>query len=266
MYIDGLCSPTSNILVEQHLSTCEQCKYIHAQMLTEFDVEQVELNKIAVQQKQPFEKMNHIFKSYRVFSKVLEWMTVLAVVITLSLIGKGYVDTRDLANDFKQEEMIEQEQQNVMKAAFENLENEGTYGLQKVSTDYQNHIKYIAAFSTAEVEPLSVDYAKPKVIYPLPYEKASATYESGQLLTEKITPTDYDIGTMAMEKDGYIVQFEYNRHYLNEVEQAFQTKNYSPSHLQLWMPALVAMLVTLCLYVLYREIKNTNKNAQKLIA
>lgn len=266
MYIDGLCSPTSNTLVEQHLSTCEQCKHIHAQMLTEFDVEQVELNKIAVQQKQPFEKMNHIFKSYRVFSKVLEWMTVLAVVITIILLGKGFIDTKNLANDIKHQEKIEQEQHNIMKFAFENLASEGTSGLQKVSTDYQNKIKYIAAFSTTEMEPLAADYSKPKVIYPLPYEKAKATYENGKLITEKITPTDYDIGTMAMVKDGYIAQFEYTRHYLNEVEQAFQTKHYSPNNLQLWLPALIAMLVTLCLYFLYRGIKNTNRKAQKLIA
>lgn len=266
MYIDGLCSPTSNTLVEQHLSTCKQCKQIHAQMLKEFEVEQVEVNKIAIQQKQPFEKMNHIFKSYRGFSKILEWMTVLTVVITIILIGKGFIDTKDLANDFKHQEKIEQEQQNIMKAAFENLAGEGTSGLQKVSTDYQNQIKYIAAFSTTGLEPLSADYRKPKVIYPLPYEKAKATYENGQLITEKITPTDYDIGTMAMEKDGYIVQFEYTRHYLNEVEKAFQTKHYSPNNIQLWMPALIAMLVTLCLYFLYSGIKNTNRKAQKLIA
>lgn len=266
MYIEGLCSPTSSTLVEQHLSTCKLCRQIHTQMLKEFEVEQVEVNKIALQQKQPFEKMNHIFNSYRGFSKILEWMTVLAVVITIILLGKGFIDTRDLSNDIIQQEKIEQEQHNIMKVAFENLASEGTSGLQKVSIDYQNQIKYIAAFSVSEVEPLSADFSKPKVIYPLPYEDAKATYENGQLITEVITPSDYDIGTMAMEEEGYIVQFEYNRHYLNEVEKAFQTKHYSPNNLQLWLPALIAMLLTLCLYFLYRGIKSTNRKAQKLIA
>ena len=266
MYIDGLCSPTSNTLVEQHLSTCKQCKQIHTQMLKEFEVEQAAVNKIAIQQKQPFEKMNHIFKSYRGFSKILEWMTVLAVMITIILLGKGFIDTKDLANNIKYQEKIEQEQQNIMKSAFENLASEGTTGLQKISADYQNQIKYIAAFSATEVEPLAADFSKPKAIYPLPYEKAKVIYENGQLITDEITPNDYDIGTMAMEKDGYIVQFEYTRHYLNGVEQAFQTKHYSPNNLQLWLPALIAMLVTFCLYFLYRGIKSTNRKAQKLIA
>lgn len=266
MYIDGLCSSTSNKLVEQHLATCEHCKQIHSQMLKEFEIEQVEVNKIAIQQKQPFVKMNNIFKSYRGFSKILEWMTVLAVVITIIFLGKGFIDTKDLANDIKHQEKIEQEQHNIMKVAFENLASEGTSGLKKVSTDYQNKIKYIAAFSATEMEPLSAHNSMPKVIYPLPYEKAKATYENGQLITEKITPSDYDIGTVAMEKEGYIVQFEYTRNYLNEVEQAFQTKHYSPNNFQLWIPALIAMFVTLCLYFLYRGIKNTNRKALKLIA
>jgi len=61
-------------------------------------------------------------------------------------------------------------------------------------------------------------------------------------------------------------EVHYTRHYLNEVEQAFQTRHYSPKNLQLWTPALIAMVVTLCLYFLYRGIKNTNRKAKKLIA
>lgn len=266
MYIDGLCSETSNKLVEQHLSTCTQCKQIYEQMLNEFEVEQIGLNTIAIQQKQPFEKLNHIFKSYRGFSKMLEWLTVLAVVIMIILIGKGFIDTQGLAANIKQQENIEQEQQNIMNAAFENFATDGASGLEKVSTDYQNRIKYIAVFNTADVEPLAKDYDKPKAIYPLPYERAKVIYESGQLITDNITPSDYDIGTMVMEKDGYIVQFEYARHYLHEVERAFQTKHYSPTTLQLWIPALIAMIVSLCSFFLYRKIKDTNRKVQKLIS
>lgn len=266
MYIDGLCSPTSSTLVEQHLSTCKQCKQIHTQMLKEFEVEQVEVHKIAIQQRQPFEKLNNIFKSYRFFSKMLEWMTVLAVVITVILVGKGFMDTQGLNAHIKHQKTIEQEQQNIMNTAFEKLASEGTAGLEKVSTDYQNQIKYIAVFDVADIGPLGKDFSKPKVMYPLPYKKAVAVYESGQLVTESITPSDYDIGTMVMEKDGYIVQFEYARHYLMDVETAFQTKHYSPTILQLWLPALIALVVSLCSFFLYRKIKDTNRRAQKLIS
>lgn len=266
MYIDGLCSETSNKLVEQHLSTCTHCQQIYEQMLNEFEVEQIELNTIAIQQRQPFEKLNHIFKSYRFFSKMLEWLTVLAIVITVILVGKGFIDTQGLNAHIKHQKTIEQEQQNIMNTAFEKFASEGTAGLEKVSTDYQNKIKYIAVFDAADVEPLAKDYAKPKAVYPLSYEKAIAVYESGQLVTESTTPSDYDIGTMVMEKGGYIVQFEYARHYLMDVETAFQTKHYSPTIIQLWLPALIALVVSLCSFFLYRKIKDTNRRAQKLIS
>jgi Putative zinc-finger len=266
MYIDDLCSSTSNTLVEQHLSTCKQCNEIHTQMLKEFEIEQVEVNQMAIQQKQPFEKMKHIFKFYRVFSKILEWVTVLAVVITIILLGKGFIDTKDLASDLKHQEKIEQEQQKIMEAAFESLASEGTSGLQNVSIDYENQIKYIAVFDTPQMLALGTDFTKPTVIYPLPYERAKVIYENGKLIKEKITHTYIDVGTIAMKKDGYIVQFEYTEQYLNEVEQAFQTKYYSPYPFQLWLPALGAMLVTLIFYFLYRGVKTTNRKAQKLIA
>lgn len=266
MYIDDLCSETSNKLVEQHLSTCTHCKQIYEQMLNEFEIEQIELNTIANQQRQPFEKLNNIFKSYRFFSKMLEWLTVLAVVITVILMGKGVIDTQGLNAHIKHQKTIEQEQQNIMNIAFEKFASEGTVGLEKVSTDYQNQIKYIAVFDVADVGPLGKDFSKPKVMYPLPYEKAVAVYESGQLVTESITPSDYDIGTMVMEKDGHIVQFEYARHYLMDVETAFQTKHYSPTIFQLWLPALIALVVSLCSFFIYRNIKNTNRRAQKLIS
>lgn len=266
MYIDGLCSDTSNKLVKQHLSTCSHCKQIYEQMLNEFEVEQIDLNTIAIQQKQPFEKLNNIFKSYGDFSKLVEWLTVLAVVITIILLGKGFIDIQGLKAVIKHQENIQQEQQNIMNTSFEKISSEGATGLEKVSTDYQNKIKYIAVFDAADVEPLAKDYAKPKAIYPLPYEKAIAVYENGQLLTESITPSDYDIGTMVMEKDGYIVQFEYAGHYLDEVERAFQTKHYSPTTLQLLIPALIAMAASLCSFFLYRKIKKTNRKVRNLIS
>lgn len=265
LYIDDLCSSTSNGLIEQHLSSCEHCKQIYTQMLQDFEVEQVVVNKQALQQKQPFKKMNAVFKSYRFFSKILQWLTILAVVSTIIFLGKGFIDSKKLANDISHQEKIEQEQQNIMNDAFESLASEGTLGLKNVSTNYEKQLKYLAVFSTTEMGELSNDFNRPKIIYPLPYEKAKAVYDNGILTIGKITPSDYDIGTMAMEKEEYIVQFEYKRDYLNEVEKAFQTKHYSSSNLHIWLPAIVALLATICLYFLTRGLKEINRKAQKLI-
>ena len=265
LHIDRLCSETSSTFVEQHLSSCEQCKEVYEQMLTEFKLEQVETKEMAIQQKQPFEKMNNAMKSYRYFTKLTEWLTVIAIVSTLILIGKGFVDTSHLKYDLAHQDKIEQQQEQIMDDAFTQLEKEGQAGLQAVSSAYSNYVKYIAVFNASDVELLPDGFNKPKVKYPLPYEKALATYESGQFVIGDITPNDYDIGTMVMKKDGYIVQFEYANHYLAEVENAFQTKHYSPTKLELWLPALISFLITLCVAIVYRGLKKTNKHVKQLM-
>lgn len=65
-----------------------------------------------------------------------------------------------------------------MNSAFENLVNNRISGLQNVSSEYGNQIKYITTFSTKAMESLPDEYSKPKVIYPLPYEKAEAICDS----------------------------------------------------------------------------------------
>ena len=265
LHIDRLCSDTSSTFVEQHLSSCQQCKQVYEQMLTDLNLEQIETKETAIQQKQPFVKLNNAMKSYRYFTKLIEWLTVIAIVSTLALIGKGIVDTSNLEYDLTHQLNIEQQQQQIMEKAFTQLEKEGQAGLQEVSSEYGNYVKYIAVFKASDVEPLPEGFNKPKVRYPLPYEKALATYESGQLVTGDIIPNDYDIGTMVMEKDGYIVQFEYANHYIDEVERAFQTKHYSPTKLELWLPALISFVITFCLAIVYRGLRKTNKNVKQLM-
>lgn len=265
LHIDRLCSETSSTFVEEHLSSCQQCKQVYDQMVKELKMEQVETKEMAIKQKQPFQKMNNVMKSYRFFTKFTEWLTVIAIVSTLILIGKGFVDTSHLKYDLTHQLKIEQQQEQIMDDAFTQIEKEGQAGLKAVSSEYSNYIKYLAVFNASDVDPLPAGYNKPKVLYPLPYEKALATYENGQLVTGNITPSDYDIGTMVMEKDGYIVQFEYDRHYLNEVERAFQTEHYSPTKFELWLPALIGVIISLFLAIVYRGLKKTNKDVKELI-
>ena len=265
LHIDRLCSETSSTFVEQHLSSCQQCKQVYKQMLAELNLEQIETKETAIQQKQPFVKMKNAMKSYRYFTKVLEWLTVIAIVSTLLLVGKGFVDTNHLDYDLIHQSKIEKQQEQIMEDAFNQLNQEGIAGIQAVSLEYGNYVKYIAVFNSSDVAPLPEGFNKPKVKYPLPYENALATYESGQLVTSDIIPNDYDIGTMVMEKDGYIVQFEYANHYIDEVERAFQTKHYSPTKFELWLPALISFIITLCLAIVYRGLRKINKNVKQLI-
>ena len=135
LHIDRLCSDTSSTFVEQHLSSCQQCKQVYEQMLTELNLEQIETKETAIQQKQPFVKMNNAMKSYRYFTKLIEWLTVIAIVSTLLLAGKGFVDTSHLDYDLIHQSKIEKQQEQIMEDAFTELEKEGQAGLQAVSLE-----------------------------------------------------------------------------------------------------------------------------------
>ncbi|MEK4630423.1 zf-HC2 domain-containing protein [Solibacillus sp. FSL R7-0682] len=265
IYIDELCSETSSIYVKEHLEQCEDCRFVHQQMMTELSEEHLEVNKLSMQQKRPFEKMKKVFNSYRYISKLLEWMTVIGVVFVLLLFGKAFFDMKQVTSDFKHQQFIENEQKEIMENAFNSVAKGGQAGLEELSEKYQYKINYIALFDATEVEPLSPVNSFPKAIYPIPYEKAVATYRNGQLNTEQIIPMDYDIATMAMERDDYIIQFEYTPEYIQSVERAFQTKHYAPSYIEIFTPAFVALIITMCMFILWKTIKRTNRNAQSLI-
>lgn len=72
-YIDGLTSSESNSEVEEHLETCQECKETLALMKTEVIIENVELNKKAIQ---PFKKLNK-----RVMQSILLTLAVCIVLV-----------------------------------------------------------------------------------------------------------------------------------------------------------------------------------------
>ena len=86
LHIDRLCSDTSSTFVEQHLSSCQQCKQVYEQMLTDLNLEQIETKETAIKQKQPFVKLNNAMKSYRYFTKLIEKSQLVRIKYFLSII------------------------------------------------------------------------------------------------------------------------------------------------------------------------------------
>jgi Predicted integral membrane protein len=54
-YIDGLTSNESNLEIEEHLKTCQECQNVLNQMKTDIDTDSIELNKESIK---PFKKLN----------------------------------------------------------------------------------------------------------------------------------------------------------------------------------------------------------------
>lgn len=90
-YIDDLTSTESNIEIEEHLLTCQECKETLDQMKTEVNVENVALNKELIK---PFKKLN---------KRILQSILITLAVCILTVGGYFYffeigwkVDSEDI--------------------------------------------------------------------------------------------------------------------------------------------------------------------------
>ncbi len=265
LYIDELCSEQSAQFIEGHLKTCEHCDGIYKQMLEELDIQEEQLILERTKEIQPFEKISKAMKAQQLFTKVLKTLVVVSMIVTVLLLGKGVLDYQELTDERAHQFTIEEEQEAIMRDAFNRLEENGNHSLAEVSKHYNEKIKYLAVFKKAAVAVDQDLTLNPKIIYPLPYEKAEAVYENGIIVASSIVPNSYDIGTMAMEQGEYIVQFEYQDNYLDNVERGFQTKHYAPESWQLFIPAGMLFLMTMIFTTMWLFMRNVTRRSTGLI-
>lgn len=264
-YIDKLCSKSSEEFVSTHLEHCTECNSFYNQMLLELNLE----DEIEVMERQrviqPFQKVSALVKTQKVIEKALKWVVIFSLIMTIILSTLATSNTTQLNKDQMHQSFIEQEQLEIMHTAFQNLNQNGLESLGDVSLNYARQIKYLAVFEKNSVS-IDKDISKePTDLYPLPYKDANIVYENGEIITNTITPNDYDIGTMVMEKENYIVQFEYQDHYLKHVEQAFQTKHYAKSLLEIWLPSIITLIITIILLSLWLSLVKSIRRSEGLI-
>lgn len=264
-YIDKLCSKSSENFVSTHLEHCTECKSFYNQMLLELNMED-EIEIMERQQViQPFQKVSALVKRQKIIENALKWVVLFSLIMTIVLSTLATSNTTQLNKEQMHQSFIEQEQLEIMQTAFQSLNQNGPESLRDVSLNYARQIKYLAVFEKNTVS-LDKDISKePTVLYPLPYKEAKIIYENGEIITNTITPNDYDIGTMVMEKGDYIIQFEYQDHYIKHVEQAFQTKHYAKNLLEIWLPSAITLIITVILLSIWISVVKSIRSSEGLI-
>lgn len=264
-YIDKLCSKSSENFVSTHLEHCTECKSFYNQMLLELNMKD-EIEIMERQQViQPFQKVSALLKRQKLIEKALKWVVIFSLIMTIILSTLATSNATQLNKEQMHQSFIEQEQLEIMQTAFQSLNQNGPESLRDVSLNYARQIKYLAVFEKNTVS-LDKDISKePTVLYPLPYKEAKIVYENGEIITNTITPNDYDIGTMVMEKGDYIIQFEYQDHYIKHVEQAFQTKHYAKNLLEIWLPSAITLIITVILLSIWISVVKSIRRSEGLI-
>lgn len=253
-YIDQLCSEQSRIFVEKHITQCESCAQILQHMKVEFDdAEDVEI-PVRLEQKKPFEKVSQLIKAQGKFSNILGFSFWSGIVITVILLVFSLNHLVLWQNDQEEVQRVAQEQQDIMDKVFAVLmepETPNEQSLQIVFQQYKEQLQHIAVFPSGTVEDTILDLQTPSTTYPVDYERASIVIGEYGEITEPIIPIDYDIGTMAMANEEWVVQFEYKESYLATVENAHQIKHYAPSSWELFLMPIIFSVISFLIFLIW---------------
>lgn len=247
-YIDQLCSKETSEFVEQHISTCEKCAQLQHQMQEEFKTDENLDIPAYLEQKKPFQKISHFFKAQKGYTMFLNITFWICLLITIGFFIHSYNEFSLLNVEREKAQAIEDQKQKIMDETFAILSSQESIdkeALQTVYTDNNMQLQHLAVFSTNGIEDVSHLHDGPIYTFPIDYSKAVIVVGEIGTMTEPIIPNDYDIATVAMANDEWIVQFEYKDAFLDTVEEAHQIKYYSPSNLSIFSTAILFSIITL---------------------
>ncbi|MBD7945790.1 zf-HC2 domain-containing protein [Psychrobacillus sp. FSL K6-2684] len=259
-YIDKLCSLESAEFVDQHIATCDKCTQIAKQMRAEFDIDENVDITANMEQKKPLKKLANFFNAQRGYTAFLRAAFWISLIVTVGFFIYSLSVLNDINDERKVARSVEQEKQEVMEQSFEVLStNLDETALQKIFQEYSDHLQHLAVFSTDHINdftliregithPYSIDFSRlkegPSNAYPINYSQAELVVGDGGTVTELIIPNDYDIGTVAMANEEWIIQFEYKEAYFDTVERAHQSKYYGPSNWIIFQLPLILLVIT----------------------
>jgi hypothetical protein len=248
-YIDQLCSEESSRFIEQHIATCEQCAELLNQMRVEFDIQEQPEIPARIEQKKPFQIIAHFFNAQKNFTKFLSISFWVVFLVTVGSVIYSLNVLSDLNDEREQAQVIEQQKQDIMEKTFSVLSTQANIdeiALQAVFQEYSGQLEHLAIFSTENIADDDVIYLQegPKNFFPIDYSQAELVIGENGKITESIIPNDYDIGTVAMANDRWIVQYEYQESYLETIENAHQIKYYPPSIWTVFQLPIVFIIIT----------------------
>jgi flagellar basal body-associated protein FliL len=282
-YIDHLCSEETSRFIENHIATCEQCAEHLQQMREEFDVHEEPNVQDRIEQKKPFQKVARYIDVQKSFMTFLRRSLWISIIVTVGFFIHSLTMFIDLHHDRQEAQGIEEQKGNILEDTFAVLETQqepDETALQTVFQKYNGELQYLAVFSIDDVEdftllregqtePYPIDYKRlqvgPTTIYPINYAHAALVVGKNGEITESIIPNDYDIGTVAMADDQWIVQYEYQESYLETIEKAHQIKYYGPSTWTVFQLPIVLFIVTVFIFGNWLIQKRNSKPVENIL-
>lgn len=267
-YIDQLCSEESSNFVEQHITTCKECSHLLHQMRVEFDTQEEAEIPIHLEQKKPFQKLAHFFNAQKHFTKFLSISFWITLFVTIGFFVYSFNEASNLNDEREKAQVIEQQKRDIMEKTFIILSKKASIdeeALQDVYREYSEQIQHLAIFPSENIADITHLQAGPTTTFPIDYSQAVLVIGENGKIMEPIIPNDYDIGTVAMAKDQWIIQYEYKESYLKTLENAHQVQYYAPSNWTIFQLPIIFTIVTLFILVGWIFQKRITKPVENII-
>lgn len=267
-YIDQLCSNESEAFIEEHLAQCDSCAEMLFHMKRELNQGEDAGRIERLEQKKPLEKISRFMKAELGFSKFLRISFWISLSVAIIFFAFALINLNTWQEDQKEQQRVAQQQRAIMEEAFAALSTQSVpneRALQAVFQRYEEEVQHIAVFASSDVEDANKWQREPSNIFPIAYEKALIVVGEKGEITGTIKPNEYDIGTMVMADDKWVIQFEYKESYLRTVEHAFQIKHYAPDVWELFAIPSVISVITLFIFGAWRYQRRIMKPVGALV-
>jgi hypothetical protein len=276
-YIDNLCSKDSIVFIEDHMSSCTECREVLESMKNDVDLND-EIDEVyKVEVKRPFQQISRFFNGQKRLANYLLLATLLSLVmggIFLSHSIKKYSEQKDEATKL---EIVDREKEDIMDDTFHILgsstkvnENEQKQ-LLSIYKKYSDKLNLLAVFPAEDIKDWLKENGsvkqKPTTIYPIEYNKAAIVIGSEGILREnnQITPSGYDLGTVVMANNRWVIQYEYKSSYKQTIERHHQLTYYGPSTWSIFQTPILLFTLFIILLTLWLFIKRQNNRLKDVM-
>ncbi|MBN3553908.1 hypothetical protein JYA63_06515 [Fictibacillus nanhaiensis] len=187
--------------------------------------------------------LSEFFTVQKKFTNYILTLSVLFLVLSAIFFITSYSKANAYKEELDQLQVVEEEKEIIMNDVFDVLDTSNEvgdkerYDLLDVFNKYDDKLNLVAVFSAKDVEDWLQDKDNqavkegPDTHYPIDYANASIVIGNNKVIEDKdqIVPSDYDMGTVIMANDNWVVQYEYRTSYEKTVEKHLQYTNYGPS-------------------------------------
>ncbi|KAA0542744.1 zf-HC2 domain-containing protein [Bacillus sp. BGMRC 2118] len=276
-YIDELCSKESREFIEEHIGFCEICKTHLDGMNREVVLhEELHINE-RLKEIRPFKKLSLLFTSQKKFNKLLIIFAISSFALGLYYLSNSFIIFNKNKEEIGNIDIIEQEKEAIMNEVFTELDEvdvvteQGASQFIDIFDKYHNQLNLLAVFPATNIEDWVEENKhvgkKPTTIYPIDYQKATIVIGSDGVVENKglITPSGYDLGTVVMANEEWVVQYEYKKSYEKILEKYHQLKYYGPSNLSFFQFPILFFTVSMVLGTVWLFLKKQNGKLKGVI-